>query len=244
MASRLPGLHAMVAAVAIATGLAGCSSSLDTSILNQPGELLGAPAAAVTGSIQAGVTALGKVELPKAPEPDPEPVGKSTELYTRIARGATRCWFGGEGHLRPTHIFNAVAEPDHKGGVSEIVIHEKTPQAPDPRGPRAFRVTIEPDGDTSKLSIENARFPLEEGQKMEREVRRWARGEDGCRPRSTPAGDATLAGAQVPEAKKPSAGGAGKSTRTARSVSDVPPREPAAVPSAKPSTAQPASPPG
>lgn len=187
MAGRLLGLHAKGAAVLIATWLAGCASSVDTSILSQPGELLGAPAAAVTGSIQAGVTALGKVELPKAPEPDPEPVGKSTELYTRIARGATRCWFGGEGHLRPTHIFNAVAEPENKGGASEIVIHEKTPQAPDPRGPRAFKVTIEPDGDTSKLSIENTRFPVEEGQRMEREVRRWARGQEACSPREAKA---------------------------------------------------------
>ncbi|NJM55783.1 MAG: hypothetical protein HC841_07745, partial [Verrucomicrobiae bacterium] len=104
-------------------------------------------------------------------------------MYARIARGATRCWFSGEGHLKVTHIFNAFAEPETKGGNAEIVIHEKSREAPDPRGNRAFRVSIVPDGDSATVAVENTRFAIEEGAKMEREVRRWARGDDTCSPR-------------------------------------------------------------
>ncbi|MBX9925411.1 MAG: hypothetical protein K2Y05_03550 [Hyphomicrobiaceae bacterium] len=139
------------------------------------------PAALVTG----GISALSSLELPKPPELDPDPTGRPTELYARIARGATRCWFGAEGHLKPTHIFNAVAQPEGRGGDAEIVIHEKDVKMPDPRGNRAFRVSIAAAGDTSTLTIENVRFPVEEGSKMEREVRRWARGDETCSPRTT-----------------------------------------------------------
>ncbi len=163
--------------------LAGCASGTATAILSPTTELLKQPAALVTG----GLSALGSIELPKPPELDPDPIGRPTELYARIAKGATRCWFGGEGHLKPTHIFNAVAEPEGKGGQAEIVIHEKAPAMPDPRGRRAFRVTIEAAGDGATVAVENARFPADEGAKMEREVRRWARGDDACSPRAVAA---------------------------------------------------------
>ena len=134
---------------------------------------LKAPAGLVIGAID-------KIASTPLPSADPDPIGPPTEIYTRIARGATVCWFGTHGTLRATHIFNAEAEPPSKGGRAEIVIHEKDTSMPNPRGNRAFRVQVIPTGDTSKLEIENIRFPLETGQKMTADVRRWARNDLSC----------------------------------------------------------------
>lgn len=163
----------MLAAVAASAALPACGTTTD--ILQQP-------AALVTN----GISTLSSVELPKValPESDTDPIGSPLELYNRVARGATRCWFGAEGHLKPTHIFNAIAEPEGKGASASIVIHERDPKMPDPRGNRAFTVEIKPSGDSAKVTVENIRFPLDEGQRMEREIRRWARDDQSCSPRA------------------------------------------------------------
>lgn len=157
-------------AIPVVMGLAACSN---TASLNSGADLLKAPTGLVTSSVEA----LANVPLPKL---DPDPVGSPTELYTRIARGAGVCWFGTHGALKATHIFHADAEPASRGGRSEIVIHEKDTKMPNPRGNRAFRVEIAPSGDNASLVIENSRFPLEVGQKMTADVRRWARNDLTC----------------------------------------------------------------
>lgn len=127
--------------------------------------------------MSAGAEAVANVQLPSV---DADPIGSPIELYTRIGRGAGICWFGTHGELKPTHIFHAEVAPPSKGGRSEIVIHEKDLNMPNPRGNRAFRVHISPDGDNAALEIENIRFPLEVGQRMTADVRRWARNDLTC----------------------------------------------------------------
>jgi len=226
MGSALQSMrYATRAASIFAAGLtcAACASAPSTAILSQPSDLLAQPVQLVAGGIQA----LGSVELPKVPASDPDPVGRPTELYARIARGATRCWFGGDGHLKATHIFNAVAEPESRGGNAEIVIHEISREAPDPRGNRAFRVSIVPDGDIAAISVENSRFPLDEAANMEREVRRWARGEETCSPRAV----ATAAPGTPPETA--SAKPAATKPETGKSSKPASIQKPAAGPPAK-----------
>ena len=151
----------------LALALPGCSGGTD---------LLKAPSGLVTGTLDK----IANSPLPALPTADPDPVGPPTEIYRRIARGATVCWFGTHGPLRATHIFNAEAEPPSRGGRAEIVIHEKDKGMPDPRGNRAFRVQVTPQGETSNLVIENIRFPIDTGQAMIADVRRWARNDLGC----------------------------------------------------------------
>lgn len=221
--SPITAARSVIAAVCSA-GLVvgGCASALDTEILKQP-----------TQMVTNGISTLGKVEMPKValPEVDADPIGTPIELYNRIARGATRCWFG-EGGLRATHIFNATAEPESKGNASaEIVIHEKDTRAPDPRGNRAFRVQIVPSGDSAKVEVENIRFPQDVGQRMEREVRRWARDDLSC-TRS----DAPVAAAEPspPAAAVKSGAAAAKAAGTAGKAKAPPSKEPAKAPAAKP----------
>lgn len=153
--------------------IALCSTAAVTSCSSTDSDLLKSPAGLVT----AGAEAMAKVPLPKL---DPEPIGSPIEIYTRIGRGAGICWFGTHGELKATHIFHAEVAPPSKGGRSEIVIHEKDLNMPNPRGNRAFRVHISPEGDNAALDIENIRFPIEVGQRMTADIRRWARNDLTC----------------------------------------------------------------
>jgi len=192
MPRRCPRLYAQIAALGVAAAaMAGCGTT-GTEILNQPATIAQNSATLVTNSI----AAIGAVEIPKV---DADPVGEPVELYTRVARGATNCWFGANGPLKSTHIFNAVAEPGAKGGSAEIIIHERDPKLPDPRGNRAFRVQIIPEGDTARVESENIRFPIEVGQRMQSEVRRWARDDLSC----TPPPEQAVAAAALPPVAAP-----------------------------------------
>ena len=154
---------ALIAAAPVCALLAACNGA----------ELLKSP----QNMVAATTEALGNVSLPQA---DGDPIGSPIEIYTRIGRGAGLCWFGTHGELKRTHIFYAEAAPPAKGGRSDIVLHERDPNMPNPRGNRAFHIHITPAGDNATLEIENLRFPLEVGQRMTADVRRWARDDLTC----------------------------------------------------------------
>lgn len=180
VAPRLLRRSALLALPVVLTG--ACSNGLETASL---------------AKLQ--VPDLPNIELPEGPPPV---VGTPTEVYTRVARGALTCWFGANGPLKGTHIFNADAEPPHKGGRAEIVIHEKDLQAPSPRGLKAYRIQIAPDGERTTISVENLKLAKPLGDTMEQDVRRWGTGEIGCRE------TAPAWAAAAPATTTPPAGGA------------------------------------
>jgi hypothetical protein len=124
---------------------------------------------------------LSEVASILAPE-SPEVPGKPVEAYTRIARGLKGCWLAPTAPLglSKSYVFAAEAFPADRGGRAFIVIYERTPDGR--RGLRAFAVALEPDGENSKLGIENARIPEPFGTQIMGDVRRWAGGEAGCVP--------------------------------------------------------------
>ena len=119
-------------------------------------------------------------------------VGAPTDIYARVARGALTCWFGKAGPLKDDYVYHARAEPPAKGGKAKIVIHERNTSVENPRGLRAFRVSITPDGESSKIAIENLKMPKPLGAMMDNDVHRWARGDIGC-------ADADANGGWVPQ---------------------------------------------
>ncbi len=155
------GLTAHVAMLGLVT--AGCGGQINPQSL-ATGALESIPASAL--AIAAG----HKV-----------PVGSPTEVYSRIARGALSCWLGGQGELRKTHSFHAVAAPRHKGGFSRIIIYRK-PKVPDPKtkGVQAFRIDISKQGNSALVAAENLKLPKALGEKMVVDTHRWASGEEGC----------------------------------------------------------------
>ena len=129
----------------------------------------GAPLALppVTGS-------LGPPHLPVSPSSDP-PV----EVYSRVARGALKCWFGPEGSLKKTHVFHAKVDPPVNGGTAEIPVH--TREAGSSHGVlRAFAVGIAPSGEGSVVEAQNFRFPEPQAATMIADVGRWAAGKGDC----------------------------------------------------------------
>jgi hypothetical protein len=109
-----------------------------------------------------------------------EVVGPPTEVYARVARGAMACWFGASGPLKADYVYHAEAQPAAQGGKSEIIIHELDRQSENPRGLKAFRVSIMPKGDTATLTVENLKLAGPQAKSMENDVRRWAAGAIGC----------------------------------------------------------------
>ena len=128
----------------------------------------------------AALPSLPKISLPEGPPPV---VGTPTEVYARIGRGAMACWFGANGILKSSHIYDATAEPAHKGGKAEIIIRERDESAQSPRGLKAFRVLIVPSGsDQTSVVAENLKLPAATGARMKKSVAAWSVGKQGCDP--------------------------------------------------------------
>ena len=113
----------------------------------------------------------------------------SAEIYSRIARGANACWFGGRGRLAATHILHADAAPSMNGGAVEMVVHERAVDQPKPWGYKAFRVLLQesagidgtPGGGGTSIAVENTRIADAEAARMRSEVFQWAGGMEGCK---------------------------------------------------------------
>ncbi len=149
--------------------------------------LICASIGAAAGLAAAGCSNASPPVLPTLPEiaealslSEAKVVGSPTEVYARVARGAMACWFGSGGPLKADYIYHAEAQPASKGGKSEIVIHERDSQSENPKGLRAFRVSIVPQAETARVSIETLKLPEPLAKSMDHDVRRWAAGGIGC----------------------------------------------------------------
>lgn len=119
------------------------------------------------------------IPFPALPADTPEFPGSSTSVYARVARGGNTCWFGPNGALDKTYIWHAKAEPEAKGGMAEILIHERFEK--NQRGLKAFSVVIAPKGENAaSVAVQNLKFPEAVGQRMMADANRWARGGIGC----------------------------------------------------------------
>jgi len=156
--------------VLLAMGAVGCSSASPPALL---------PSAQLeTGSAGPTASALAQSETTVLAQ------GTATEVYALVARGALRCWFGADGPLKATHIFNADAASPAQGGAAEIVVHERDPTARDPRGNRALRVTFLGEVTGVRVGITPIKVPDALAQPMVRDVETWARGGEGCQARA------------------------------------------------------------
>lgn len=115
--------------------------------------------------------------------------GSATDIYSRVATGAMKCWFAVGGPLKPDYVYHATAAPPSRGGKAEIVIHRRDPTQANPRGPKAYRVDIDPTGDTSAtVRVENMKMTDAFASAMTGDITRWTKGESGCSSSSAVAG--------------------------------------------------------
>jgi hypothetical protein len=107
--------------------------------------------------------------------------GSATDLYSRIASGAMKCWFTVGGPLKKDYVYHATADPASRGGKAQIVIHQRDTAHSNPRGLKSYLVDIEPTGELSAtVKTENLKMPDNFAAAMTNDVARWTRGEDGC----------------------------------------------------------------
>jgi hypothetical protein len=138
-------------------------------------------------------------------------MGTPTEIYSRVAQGALRCWFGSGGPLKATHIFNAEAAPPSEGGAAEIVVHERDDAHSDRRGARAFRVAFAAQAGSVRVGITRIRIEGALAELMARDVEVWSQGGGGCLARALALPSASPAPAPRAPSAKP---GSTKSSRT------------------------------
>jgi hypothetical protein len=110
--------------------------------------------------------------------------GTPTGVYSQVARGALQCWFGADGPLKPSHVFEAEAEPPAKGGAAEIVLYERDETLRDKRGARALRVAIASASNSVRVATTVMRLEARTAQHMTKDVEVWARGGQGCELRA------------------------------------------------------------
>lgn len=185
MSVRTPRLELLALAVAIV--LPGCAGS------GLPPPSLSAPSTPQVGSIAPeGVVAID------------QPAGSATDLYARIASGAMSCWFAVGGPLKKDYIFHATADAPSRGGKAEIVIHQRDPTQPNPRGAKAYLVEIEPTGEsTASIKAQNLKMSEAFASEMTADIGRWSKGDQGCIGSSTTAGWAPAPPEPPPSPAKP-----------------------------------------
>ena len=163
---RLAAFSRYLSIAGLAMLACGCSSNVKLEELQS----------GATGALNA-IPEAAKALVPKGVKP---PVGSSTEVYTRVARGALTCWMGGHGGMRKTHLFQADAKPRSKGGAAQSDIHERLKGKPNVPGRRIFAVSITPVGEGASVTAETLGLPQEQGEAMFADVERWAAAEEGC----------------------------------------------------------------
>ncbi len=165
----------------------------------------------------------------------------SAEIYSRIARGARRCWFGPGGRIAASHIFHADVASSVDGGAVEIVVHERATDQPKPWGYKAYRISLgeqprldgAPGGANATLNVENLRMPPDEASRMRAEVFAWAGGDQSCSEAAN--GQADILPAPVASSGRKAAatppvrgkaksgrGGAGAAKRNAKRLANEP----------------------
>lgn len=161
-----------LAQVVLALALSGCAAGGGPSPL---AALLTAPSA--TGAVSTASTSATILGYGSSPTVKGTPI----DVYERVARGALRCWFGGQGPLKKSHIFNAEAAPPSSGGSAEITVHERDGTQPSPRGTRVFRIWFARESDKStRVTLQAAKLPQDLADAMERDALAWAAGKDSC----------------------------------------------------------------
>jgi len=171
------------------TGAGGCSSS------NLPALPIGS-APLETAATGPPAQTLAHVETTIIAQ------GTSTEVYTLVARGALRCWFGADGPFKADYIFNAEAASPAQGGAAEIVLHERDASLRDARGNRALRVSFAAEVTGVRVGITPIKLPDAMARLVVKDVETWAKGGEGCQVRALNPPQAAMPAPQQPAKSK------------------------------------------
>lgn len=105
--------------------------------------------------------------------------GKPRTIYERIARQATRCWFGPFGSLHTQYMMHADVPPPASSAPVTMAIHRRLPSRTKPWGPALVRVQISGTS-TTTLEYKNVGLASEIYDGMTTAFTRWANGRQDC----------------------------------------------------------------
>ncbi|HUS96844.1 MAG TPA: hypothetical protein VMX97_08915 [Hyphomicrobiaceae bacterium] len=162
---------AVMLTFATAAAMAGCSANLPLST--------GSTAAPTTSLAANSDAALGSgfgTGVSAAP----------VDVYQRIARQASRCWFAQDSTLHGTHMFHATAAPLSDGGRVEIAIHKREANIKKPWGARAYIIELT-GSTTTYINFKNISLDLPTQDKIKSDAFAWANNRQQCSTRISPA---------------------------------------------------------
>lgn len=128
-------------------------------------------------------------KLPLSPVVDPSQLLSNAEsdvvtspprkVYERVARQASRCWFGPFGSAYNKYIMHADVPPPKSSAPVTMAIHKKLKSKKKPWGPALMRAELSGQT-TTTLSYKNLGFDTETMARLTRGFNRWANGKTDC----------------------------------------------------------------
>ena len=146
-----------------------------------------------TGGCSTGPTKSTLPSLPNAPTELLAPssnanivTGTPSEIYQRIARQASKCWFGPFGSVHDRFMMSADVPPPTSSAPVTMAIHRRIAKSKKPWGPTLLRVQFS--GTTSTtVSFQNLGLKPPIRSRMTQGVLHWANGKQTCPPLQDPA---------------------------------------------------------
>ena len=105
--------------------------------------------------------------------------GKPIDIYQRIARQASTCWFGPFGSAYHEYMTSADVPPSPSTGPVTIVVHRRLKDKKTPWGPTLMRAVLT-GNTTTCLDFQNVGLDQTTLNKMKNGFTRWANGSELC----------------------------------------------------------------
>lgn len=107
--------------------------------------------------------------------------GQPRVIYERLARQASRCWFGPFGSAHTRYMMHADVPPPASPKPVKIAIHRRLPDRKSPWGPALLRVELAGKG-TTTLAYQSLGVAPAFKDRVAKTFDRWARGDRTCPP--------------------------------------------------------------
>lgn len=107
--------------------------------------------------------------------------GRPRAIYERVARQASRCWFGPFGSVHDRYIMHADVPPPSSTAPVTMAIHRRLNNRKKPWGPALFRAELKGKS-TTTLTYRNLGLAARTMTRMSDGFTRWANGRTNCGP--------------------------------------------------------------
>jgi hypothetical protein len=105
--------------------------------------------------------------------------GDPRSIYERIARQASRCWFGPFGSVHDQYMMHADVPPPTSTAPVTLAVHRRLPSRKKPWGTALLRVQFSGTS-TTTLDFQNVGLSQDILGRMTQGITRWANGQTDC----------------------------------------------------------------